>query len=297
MVACGTSTRSLAAMLHLITAQPEYSTGALAGHLGAAVAISADGSTIVAGAPHGALFAGAADVYSKPPDGWATSGTPGATLTNAAGAEGHQLGHAVAVNADGSTIVLGTRGMMVGGVGMVYPEAAYIYTRPASGWMTSTTPGTSLASLTGVAGDMFGLAVAINGTGNTSVVGAPDVAGTGAAYIFSGLSSNADLSNLVLSDGTMEPPFAAGTTDYTASVAYSVSSLTVTPTASDPAATITVNGTAVVSSGASADIPLQVGQNSISIVVTAQDGTTTRIYTIDVTLQCGWVAYLPLVER
>src|SRR5690606_34014361 len=47
-------------------------------------------------------------------------------------------------------------------------------------------------------------------------------------------------------------------------------------------ATITVNGTAVTSGNASGAIALNVGSNTITTVVTAQDGTTTKTYTVTV---------------
>ena len=96
-------------------------------------------------------------------------------------------------------------------------------------------------------------------------------------------SSNADLSSLTVSQGTLTPAFAAGTTSYTDSVANSVTSMTVTPTLADATATITVNGTAVASGSASQAINLNVGSNTITVVVTAQDGSTTKTYTITVT--------------
>ena len=49
-----------------------------------------------------------------------------------------------------------------------------------------------------------------------------------------------------------------------------------------PAATVTVNGTAVTSGTAAGPIPLQFGGNLITVTVTAQDGTTTGTYTITV---------------
>ncbi len=92
-------------------------------------------------------------------------------------------------------------------------------------------------------------------------------------------SANADLSNLALASGTLSPTFASATTTYTASVSNAVSSLTVTPTVSDSTATVKVNGTTVVSGSASGAISLNVGSNTITTVVTAQDGTTTKTYT------------------
>ena len=55
-------------------------------------------------------------------------------------------------------------------------------------------------------------------------------------------SSDATLSALTLSQGSLSPSFASGTLAYTASVAHSVSSLIVTPTTNDANATATVNG-------------------------------------------------------
>ncbi|WP_431027700.1 S-layer homology domain-containing protein [Lysinibacillus sp. LZ02] len=95
-------------------------------------------------------------------------------------------------------------------------------------------------------------------------------------------SANANLSDLVLSNGTLSPAFAAGTTSYTANVANNVTSVNVTPTVADSNATVTVNGTAVVSGQASGNIALNVGANTITIGVTAQDDTI-KTYTIIVT--------------
>ncbi|MBL9146725.1 MAG: choice-of-anchor D domain-containing protein [Verrucomicrobiaceae bacterium] len=98
----------------------------------------------------------------------------------------------------------------------------------------------------------------------------------------SALSNNANLSNLVLSSGTLSPAFTSGTTSYTASVPFLATSLAVTPTREQANATITVNGNTVTSGSASAPISLSVGGNAISIVVTAQDGTP-KTYTVTVT--------------
>ncbi|TFF37117.1 cadherin-like beta sandwich domain-containing protein [Mucilaginibacter psychrotolerans] len=95
-------------------------------------------------------------------------------------------------------------------------------------------------------------------------------------------SSNADLANITLSAGTLSPVFAAGTTSYTASVANAVTTIKLTPTVADAAATIEVNGTTVASGAASGNIALSVGSNTITTVVTAQDGTP-KTYTVTVT--------------
>ena len=100
------------------------------------------------------------------------------------------------------------------------------------------------------------------------------------------LSSNANLSNLVLSSGPLSPVFATATTSYTANVASAVASVTLTPTTSDPTATVTVNGTTVTSGTASGGLALAVGSNSIPVVVTAQNGAT-QTYTVTVTRASG----------
>jgi len=90
------------------------------------------------------------------------------------------------------------------------------------------------------------------------------------------------LSGLMISSGTLAPTFSSGTLTYTTSVSYFVASVTVTPTTVDPMSTITVNGVSVVSGNVSGLIALAVGTNVITIVVTAQDGTTST-HTVTVT--------------
>ncbi|OXS62743.1 hypothetical protein B1A99_02495 [Cohnella sp. CIP 111063] len=102
------------------------------------------------------------------------------------------------------------------------------------------------------------------------------------------LSTNANLGGLELSSSALSPAFAAATTSYSASVANGTASLTVTPTAVDGGAEIevAVNGGAyapVASGVPSVLLPLRVGANAIDIRVTAEDGTTTKTYRIDVT--------------
>jgi protocatechuate 3,4-dioxygenase beta subunit len=95
-------------------------------------------------------------------------------------------------------------------------------------------------------------------------------------------STDASLSTLVLSSGTLSPAFAAGTTAYTASVSNATGSVTVTATKTDSGSTININGTNVASGAASGAVTLAVGTNTITIVVTAASGST-RIYSIVVT--------------
>jgi alpha-tubulin suppressor-like RCC1 family protein/phosphodiesterase/alkaline phosphatase D-like protein len=106
---------------------------------------------------------------------------------------------------------------------------------------------------------------------------------TGADLTFTTPNNNAGLTALALNNGTLTPAFATGTASYTASVPYAVSSITLRPTLADTNASVKVNGVTVTSGSASAAIPLNIGDNTLTTVVTAQDGTTTQTYTVVVT--------------
>jgi hypothetical protein len=102
------------------------------------------------------------------------------------------------------------------------------------------------------------------------------------------LSSNADLSALTISAGTLSPTFASGTIAYTASVSNATTSITVSPTQLNANATIQarVNGggyATVTSGSASGSLALNAGSNTVDVKVTAQDGATIKTYTITVT--------------
>ena len=99
-------------------------------------------------------------------------------------------------------------------------------------------------------------------------------------------SENADLADLDLSIGNLRPGFASGTTAYEVTLASSVASVIVTPTGGDEFSTIevSVNGgapTTVVTGNASGTLPLVLGDNDVVLFLTAQDGTTTKTYTIN----------------
>lgn len=95
-------------------------------------------------------------------------------------------------------------------------------------------------------------------------------------------SSDAALSALTMSAGTLSPAFASGTTDYTASVAHSTTAVNITPTVNQANASVKINGSAA-ANGTPATVNLNVGANTLTIVVTAQDNTTTKTYIITIT--------------
>lgn len=86
-------------------------------------------------------------------------------------------------------------------------------------------------------------------------------------------SSNASLGSLVISAGTLSPEFSAATKDYTATVDYSCSSLAVTANPADSKASVT---------SVTGNDSLEVGENTVSVVVTAENGSTST-YNIVVT--------------
>ena len=111
-------------------------------------------------------------------------------------------------------------------------------------------------------------------------------------YVTRAPSSDATLSNLTVSAGTLTPVFASGTTTYTDNVANTVTSVTVTPSANQANATIKVNGAVVTSGLASGAITLNIGSTTITIAVTAQDGVTQDTYTVIVKNTASQTWYL-----
>ena len=93
------------------------SDGAANDSLGNAVAVSGDGSAVIAGAPYRQIGAnvkqGAAYAFVRPGASWAT-GTENARLAASDGATNDQLGGAVAVSGDGSVVVAGAALRTVG---------------------------------------------------------------------------------------------------------------------------------------------------------------------------------------
>ena len=111
-------------------------------------------------------------------------------------------------------------------------------------------------------------------------------------------STNANLGRLTAASSTSSTgtftdfnigAFSAATTAYTATVANDQTHVKLTPTVADTGATVGVrkgtsgNFTAVTSGTASSAVALDVGANTITVRVTAEDGTTMKDYTVTVT--------------
>jgi hypothetical protein len=91
-------------------------------------------------------------------------------------------------------------------------------------------------------------------------------------------NSNANLGNLTTSTGVVSPTFHPETTEYQLNVAHGVTSISVTSTLEDSNGSVRVNGLAVASGAPSGPIMLQPGQNTITVIATAEDKVTTMTY-------------------
>ena len=185
---------------------------------GFGTSVAFDGETIVVGAPLDDSKKGAAYLFVKPGEGWDNpNGTNTVDLTETAkltasdgagGVEGDEFGNSVAV--DGDIVVVGadwddsTKG------------AAYVFTKPNTGWATDTETA-KLTATDGAAGDYFGNSVAIDGDtiavgapGNQNTVDGTDVS-TGAAYVFTkpnaGWATDTETAKLTASDRAKNDEF------------------------------------------------------------------------------------------
>jgi hypothetical protein len=148
--------------------------------------MNADGSRVVVGAnqadPGGTTNAGAAYIFTRSVG--STTWTQEFKLIASDKVASDQFGSSVAMNADGSRVVVGARLSDPGGT--TNAGAAYIFIR--SGGSTTWTEESKLIASDKGASDVFGASVAMNADGSRVVVGASsaDPGGTtdaGAAYV------------------------------------------------------------------------------------------------------------------
>ena len=151
------------------------------------ISVSLSGDTAVVGAQDATIGSnsqqGAAYIFIEPAGGWTKTANFTAKLTSSDGLAGDNFGAASAIS--GNTVVIGACSQS--GVCNNGPGKVYVFVKPASGWITTSTFKAELTASDGVAMDGFGGTLGISG--NTVVVGSPQSNGTtgtgpGKAYVF-----------------------------------------------------------------------------------------------------------------
>jgi outer membrane protein OmpA-like peptidoglycan-associated protein len=169
-----------------------------------------------------------------------------------------------------------------GGAVLISPYYSVSLTSTSSGALTPIT--CTFASVT----DRFCSATGLsNGAVYIASVRAINRMGAGAegTVSYAVPSSDASLSNIRVNGSAVAitPVFATGTYAYASEVPFDVRSASITATTTVDASTMTIGGVAELSGMPSTSIPLNVGINTIRIVVTASDPRFTKNYVVTIT--------------
>ena len=198
--------------------------GSLPGHIGNAIAVSGDGTTVAVGAPHESSAArgingnqddnslynsGAVYVYVRRGDAW----TQQAYIKASNSGQSDMFGLSLALSRDGNTMAVAAPWEASASTGVNGNEnddsipqagAVYIFTRTGNSWTQHAYIKASNTGRKGVGddieGDQFGFSLSLSGDGNTLAVGAvgedsnatgingiqtdDSAAGSGAVYVF-----------------------------------------------------------------------------------------------------------------
>ena len=95
-------------------------------------------------------------------------------------------------------------------------------------------------------------------------------------------SSNTNLSGLSINNGTLSPSFSASRLSYEVQLNGKIDNVQLTPSKSDAHTAIKVNGATVASGANSANISINTGTNTITVAVIAEDGSSTKTYTLNI---------------
>src|SRR5207244_1863534 len=136
---------------------------------GTSVALSAEGTTALIGAPFDNAAIGAVWVFTRSSETWSQQGSK---LTGGEAKERPEFGQSVAVSANGNTALIG------GPSDNVEVGAAWVFTRSGSTW-TQQGPKLTATGATGTA--QFGQRVAVSSAGNNAALGGPRGNGNAAA--------------------------------------------------------------------------------------------------------------------
>jgi hypothetical protein len=150
-----------------------------------------------------------------------------------------------------------------------YASLSYVEINGVSGYLSDTSVGRDFVS------------AQIN-TINTDLQKNPRKYPTDAGAYDVDAKISADLANLTVSKGVLSPVFSSDHTTYTVSVPYSTDSIALTAVHSDALGTILLNGTTILSGIPSPNLPLNVGSNLFSILVSGSDGQTSKTYSVTV---------------
>jgi hypothetical protein len=149
------------------------------------------------------------------------------------------------------------------------PEGSSIYVKAASGAKTPQRNGVTANNFTQ---PVVYLLVLEDGTEAEYVVKIREA------------DTEASLSALALGDGiTLSPAFSTGVDNYSTDVPYSIAAIKILPNAKSQYSFITISGRRYGARNAQASVPINAGENEITILVTAEDGVTTESYTLHVT--------------
>ncbi|HVS93329.1 MAG TPA: T9SS type A sorting domain-containing protein [Mucilaginibacter sp.] len=156
---------------------------------GVSVAISADGNTAIVGGTGDDNSHGAAWIFVRSGDGtWTQQGTK---LIGTGGSGVVRQGSSVALSADGNTALIGGFSDFFGEGGV------WVFLRDGNTW---TQQGAKLVGTGGSVAEQ-GSSVAINGSGNTTIIGGDsDNLGVGAAWIFTAQANTPPGLNVSLID-------------------------------------------------------------------------------------------------
>jgi hypothetical protein len=146
---------------------------------GSAVAISADGNTVIIGGPGDNLYTGAVWVFTRSGDVWSQQGSK---LVGTGAVGSAKQGISVALSADGNTAIVGGAADNSFRFPLLSVGAAWVFTRSGGVWSQQ---GGKLVGTGAVGNAQQGGSVALSADGNTAIVGGwSDNNLTGAAWVF-----------------------------------------------------------------------------------------------------------------
>jgi hypothetical protein len=169
---------------------------------GTALALSQDGTTLVAGAPFSDNVVGGAYVFHVSSEAaWASTSSPTATLSDAGESiQDSYVGSAVALSADGTTALVSDSGNPSGGGAYVFHASA------ENAWTSSSTPNAILSDANSGSTDALGNALALSGDGTVALLGALGAnSKAGAADVFHS-SGEAAWTSTSTPAATLTPP-------------------------------------------------------------------------------------------